>query len=116
MFRTDNYREIQPEQLSFKKEKIYVSGVELQAIQDHWKNSSLEEKADTIRFCRIIKMFDNSKKKLILAFGPSKTAQEIRATVTAALAAKEQVEHKIGRLPAGYMERELGLWLMELLK
>ena len=42
--------------------------------------------------------------------------QEIRATITSTLVSKEQVEHKIGRPPAGYMERELGAWLKEFLK
>ena len=58
-------------------------------------------------------MFDNSKKKLVLAFGPSKKAQEIRATITSTLVSKEQVEHNIGRPSAGYMEREREAWLKE---
>lgn len=33
----------------------------------------------------------------------------------ATLVAQEQVEHKMGRPPAGYMERELGAWFKELL-
>ena len=61
-------------------------------------------------------MFDNSKKKLILAFGPSKKAQEIRSKMMSTLVAQEQVEHKIGRPPAGYMKRELRVWPKELLK
>ena len=84
-------------------------------IKDYMK-SSLEEKCDTLRFCRIVKTFDPNRKKVVLSWGPSPKAQELRSTVMGILCSLENWEYKVGRPPPGHMERELGAWLKELLK
>ncbi len=80
-----------------------------------WKGMSMEEQSDLVRFCRIVKTFETNTKKLVLSFGAGKKAQEIRSTLTGIITQQEGAQYKLGRPPAGYMERELGIWLKELL-
>ena len=88
---------------------------EIKNIIKTYKEYSLEEKVDLLKFCRIVKTFDSSKKKLVLSWGPGQLAQEFRSSIMGVLANTENMEYKVGRPPAGYMERELSLWLKELL-
>ena len=88
----------------------------VQMIIDDYKKASLEEKCDILRFCRIVKTFDPNRKKVVLSWGPSPKAQEYRSTVMGILCSLENWEYKVGRPPPGHMERELGVWLKELLK
>ena len=88
---------------------------EIKNILKTYKELSLEEKVDILKFCRIVKTFDSSKKKLVLSWGPGQMAQEFRSSIMGALANAENMDYKVGRPPAGCMERELSLWLKELL-
>ena len=88
---------------------------DIQAIIDFWKNASTEVRFSTIRF-RVVKTYDTNFKKRVLAWGPGQQAQNMRATFTTILSEQKNVSYKMGRPPAGYMEREIALWLKELMK
>ena len=79
-----------------------------------WKGWTWEEKQNILRFCRIVKLYDTSKKKIVMSWSPTSKAQELRQTFCAAVASIPEIEYKIGRPPAGHMERELSLWLKEI--
>ena len=65
-----------------------------------------------VRFFRVQKMYDNSKKRMIYSPGPA--GQEARKHVLAALT-KADWDIRTGKAPDGYMERELQQWLESLL-
>jgi hypothetical protein len=88
---------------------------EANKILDHWNKASMEEKSDLIRFCRVVKTFESDTKKLVMSWGASRQAQEYRSVFMGFMTSFEQVQFKVGRPPAGYMERELALWLKELI-
>ena len=88
---------------------------EIKNIIKTYKEYSLEEKVDLLKFCRIVKTFDASKKKLVLSWGPGQLAQEFRSTIMGIMTNIENMDYKVGRPPAGYMERELSLWLKEMI-
>ena len=84
---------------------------DLKVFTDLWPKLSDEEKTDLIKFCRIVKTYEGARKKLIISFGPSPQAQKLRCVFMSSLNSLEDVTHKMGRPPAGYMERELSQWL-----
>ena len=87
----------------------------LKLILDRWKGLSNEGRMDTMKFFRIIGCYSRSKKKLALSWGPGQRVMEWRAVANTLLASLPEVKHKQGRPPAGYMERELSLWLKSLI-
>ena len=89
--------------------------VEVNKIVEKWKASSQEEQADLIKFCRVVKTFESNTRKLVLSFGASQVSQEIRSTLVGHISSLEGAMYKLGRPPAGYVERELSNWLKELL-
>ena len=66
-------------------------------------------------FCRLVKMYQEYTKGLVMALGHTAEAQAARATILRNAKLIKGVEMKSGRPPAGFMEREFGGWLKALL-
>ncbi len=82
---------------------------------EEYAQMDLQERFELVRFCRVVKVFKESQRRLIISFGGSPKALEMRNHVIGFLKGREAWDFKMGRPPAGHMERELGLWLKEFL-
>ena len=87
---------------------------ELKLFDKKWHRLNQEEQFEKVKFCRLAKTFDQGTRRLILAFGVDADSQKCKLGIMNALAAIPKVEHKIGRAPPGYMERELSNWVRTL--
>ena len=87
-----------------------------QVIKEHiteYDDADLVEKGEMIRFCRLSKLYDQSKRRFTMCWGPGQEA--VRRAVLKAMVEKGW-ERKQGRAPPSFMERELQAWLEVLLK
>ena len=82
---------------------------------DYLEKASIEEKG---RFCPFFKLTKCYKKKgetqktrLTMAFGPSRDAQEARLLLMKIMSTYSLVDFKVGRPPAGGLERKVQQWL-----
>ena len=87
----------------------------LQSMCDYLEAATLLGKA---RFCPFFKLTRCYKKKgetqkmrITMSFGPSTEAQQARTLLIAVLELHSKVEFKVGRPPAGGLEREVQQWL-----
>ena len=68
---------------------------------------SIDRRCDLVRMCKCAKLFDQTKRKLVMAFGHGPEALALRSRVLEVLGAVEGIEMKWGRAPAGNLERRL---------
>ena len=87
----------------------------IQKVIDSYIEKEATSKGETIKFCRISKVYDSSKYRLTMAFSPTAEAMAARQAVMSALHNMKDFEHKQGRPPPSFMERELADWLQALL-
>ena len=99
-------------EVSYSKNETKLT--EVKEMIEMWKGMAIEEKYDTVKFCRIVRCYDAAKKKLVMSWGPSAKSQEMRSVFVDLLTGLPLVEAKHGRPPAGHLERELGAWLKAL--
>ena len=114
---------------------LYTFGGVLAGIQELKKGSEMEEKINKVvelyikmsvvekgeiaKFCRISKIYDTTKYRVTMCFGPAEDAVRARAIIMTAMHSLEEemgFEFKQGRPPPSYMEREIGSWLQALLE
>ena len=107
---------------------LYIFGSLLDAIatltgeeQDRQNNEQytamkVEDRAQVIRLCKTAKIFRAEEKKVALAFGSGVAAQACKVRVLAVLGKQKDWSYKIGKPPAGYMERTLASYLEDLVE
>ena len=64
-----------------------------------------------MKLCKTQKLFQNEMRKVVFSFGPGSEAQALRSLLIPHITKQEGAQHKIGKAPKGYMERELEDWL-----
>ena len=89
--------------------------VPVQQVIENYIEKEATAKGETIKFCRINKVYDSSKFRLTMAFSPTAEAMTARQIIMTALHKQQEFEHKQGRPPPSFMERELADWLQALL-
>ena len=88
---------------------VEVGGRNLEVLKAHLEElgtMSVQEKCETVRFCKLTKVFDANLRRITMAIPKA-------GLRTAVLGGLEQAgaERKLGRAPAGAMERELQAWI-----
>ena len=91
------------------------SMIPVQEVIDNYIEKEATAKGETIKICRVSKACDSSKHRLTMAFSPTAEAMAARQAIMTALHKQKEFEHKQGRPPPSYMERELAEWLQTLL-
>ena len=84
----------------------------LQKYQQEVRLMSIEELSEQVRLCRQVRCFDEKQRKLLLEM--SRAKPEVRRALLEGL---QQLKFRLrqGRAPAGYLERELGSILEQVL-
>ena len=94
--------------------KETACAAEAQGNLDTYSSKAMLEKSEIIKFCRLTPLYEKTKIRVTMSFGVGQEAQACRNSLVKMLTATEGFEYKAGRAPAGFMERELGLWLQAL--
>ena len=76
---------------------------------------SLEERSELVTFFRVSKVYRSDQVRLTMSLGHGSLADEFRQKLLPTWREREGWSQKIGRPPAGHLERELGKWLHEFL-
>ena len=84
---------------------------QVKAAYSNYEKMSIAARNDLVRMCRCAKLFKEDQRKLVLTFGCGVEGQALRALVLPLVLALEGAEHKVGKAPRGYMERELEDWM-----
>ena len=77
----------------------------------NYEKMSIADRHDLVKMCKCAKLFNEDQRKMVLTFGSGAEGQALRALALPLILAVDGAEHKIGRAPRGYMERELENWL-----
>ena len=87
----------------------------LKTLADKMEAASTEEKARMIRFFKISKAYkkrgETQKLRLTMSWGPDPHSQEARLLLMQVMKTFSNMEWKVGRPPAGGLEREIQAWL-----
>ena len=87
----------------------------LKTLADKLETATTEEKARMIRFFKISKAYkkrgETQKLRLTMSWGPDPHSQEARILVMEVLKSFSNMEWKVGRPPAGGLERDIQAWL-----
>ena len=87
----------------------------LKTLADRLENASIDEKARMIRFFKISKAYkkrgETQKLRLTMSWGPDPHSQEARLLLMLVLKNFSNMEWKVGRPPAGGLERDIQAWL-----
>ena len=79
------------------------------------ESATMEEKGRFIPFFKLTKCFkkrgETQKHRITFSFGPTKDAQDARDLLIKTLSSHSLVEFKVGRPPAGGLERDIQEWL-----
>lgn len=93
------------------------AGSDLNMLSEELKNEfgkyealSVPAKANTVRYCRLSKLFDEKVRRVTLAFAEDEASQLLKNSVPPTLVSSKFAP-KSGRAPAIHMERELQGWL-----
>ena len=107
---------------------LYIFGALLDAIASHtgeeqdrqhneqYKGMQVEQRAQVIRLCKVAKVFRAEELKVAMAFGSGAEAQACKLRVLSVLGKLAGWSYKIGKPPAGYMERTLASYLEDLVE
>lgn len=91
------------------KRGVALGQLNFDTLKEHqakMKDMSIEETCDLVRFCRCHRMFNQEQRRITLAISDA----SLRTVVLAALV-QTGAERKLGRGPAGNMERELQMYI-----
>jgi hypothetical protein len=80
-----------------------------------YEKLTLVQRGEVIKVCKLAKVYRETHKKLVFAWGVGPQAQLLRTLVVQKLVSLEGWELKQGKAPAGHMEREISSWLSEML-
>ena len=88
-----------------------ISYVELKAMLDKYESMSTVLRNEWARMCRLVKLYDESQRKIVLSFGCGAEALEVRCKVLTYLDKIDGAVRKTGKAPAANLERQLGDFL-----
>ena len=71
-------------------------------------------RAEHIKMCRLVKLFKEENRKLIIVFGHGPEALELRKLILSTMSADDQLQYIQGRPPPGHMERMLSKWASDM--
>ena len=83
-------------------------------VYTNYKSLGIEARAELIKLAKCAKMYAPEQKKLALTFGVGAEAQQLRSLVISLIKGIDQASYKVGKPPAGYMERDLADWLQHM--
>ena len=107
---------------------LYVFGSLLDAIaketkdeldikmNQQYKDMAVEERAQIIRLCKVAKVFRSDQRKVAVVFGTGHEAQGYKQRILSLLKPKAAWTYKVGRAPAGHMERQLAAFLTDMIE
>ena len=87
------------------------SDLELKNMLDKYESMSTILRNEWARMCRLVKLYDESQRKIVLSFGSGAEALEVRCKVLAYLDKIDGAVRKTGKAPAANLERQLGDFL-----
>jgi hypothetical protein len=80
-----------------------------------YEKLTLVQRGEVIKVCKLAKVYRETHKKLVFAWGVGPQAQLLRTLVVQKLVSLEGWELKQGKAPAGHLEREIASWLTDML-
>lgn len=106
------------EQLELKRAEDPTWGLmadQMKRLSDELDKASIEEKGKMIRYFNLSATYQKKgeapKLRLTMSWGPDHASQPARELVCKVLRQLSGVDMKVGRAPAGHLERELQAWL-----
>ena len=99
--------------MSFLAELPSAQGVDGQNLST-FGTLSIDRRCDLVRMCKCAKFYDQSQRKLVMAFGHGPEALGVRSRVLEVLNSLEGMVLKWGRAPAGNLERRLQSFLEDM--
>ena len=96
--------------LTFLAESASAIDVDRQNLEN-WKQLNIEQRCELIKLCKVAKLFDQTQRKAVFAFGPGPEAAALRSQVLTRLKAEEGFQFKVGKPPPGNLERQLSQFL-----
>jgi hypothetical protein len=84
------------------------------AVQDYGSLNP-EGKCELIRYFKVAKCYKQENSKVLMSFSPSPAGQKLRTIALECLKTLDPAnkwEAKLGRSPAGHLERDLQAWLV----
>ena len=85
--------------------------MELKAMLDKYESLTTIQRNEWARMCRLVKLYEESQRKIVLSFGSGVEALEVRCKVLTCLDRLEGAVRKTGKAPAANLERQLGDFL-----
>jgi hypothetical protein len=80
-----------------------------------YEQLTLIQRGEVIKVCKLAKVYKETHKKLVFAWGVGQQTQLLRTLVVQKLSSLEGWQLKQGKAPAGHLEREISLWLTDML-
>ena len=96
--------------LTYISESASAIDVDRQNLEN-WKGLNIEQRCELVKSCKVAKLFDQTQRKAVLAFGPGPEAAALRSQVLTRLKAEEGFVFKVGKAPPGNLERQLSQFL-----
>ena len=87
------------------------SDLELKTMLEKYEAMNTIQRNEWARMCRLVKIYEESQRKVVLSFGTGAEALEVRCKVLACLDKIEGAVRKTGKAPAANLERQLGDFL-----
>ena len=71
-------------------------------------------RAEHVRMCRVVRLYKEEQRKIVMAFGPGVEAQQLRGLILEVMQGQDEWVFAQGRPPPGHMERLLSQWASEI--
>ena len=80
-------------------------------VYEQW---SVSDRAENVKMCRLVKLYKEENRKIIIVFGSGPDALQLRKLILSTMKADTELQYIQGRPPPGHMERVLSKWASDM--